>query len=275
MYCNAIDDALMGVTHVLRGDDHLTNSPRQILILQALELPVPQYCHMALITGSDGSPLSKRHGSKSIGELRDEGYLSQGLVNYLSRLGHHYENPEYMDRKTLAKEFKLIALSRSPARFDKQQLCHWQKEALLRLSTDELWKWLREDTRELISKEQRKLFLETIQPNVVFPDDVHEWAKILLTDPLEYTQEQVDILSQTSGKLFTALIEAVEHYGTDYSAIIGHIKKVAAVKGKSLFQPLRILLTAQTEGPELKKLLQLLGETRIKQRAQLMLDSIA
>ena len=90
MYGNAIDDALMGVTHVLRGEDHLTNTPRQIAILKALNLPVPQYGHIALIVGPDGAPLSKRHGSRSLRALHEEGFLPMAIVNYLARLGHYY-----------------------------------------------------------------------------------------------------------------------------------------------------------------------------------------
>jgi nondiscriminating glutamyl-tRNA synthetase len=82
-FANAVDDALMGVTHVLRGEDHLTNTPRQVLLLEALGLPVPHYGHLALIVGSDGGPLSKRSGDLSVRELRAQGYLPEVLLNYL------------------------------------------------------------------------------------------------------------------------------------------------------------------------------------------------
>src|SRR5262249_54002568 len=96
LFCNAIDDALMGITHVIRGEDHVANTPRQLLILQGLNLPEPEYGHISLIVGPDGSPLSKRHGSRSIKELREEGYLSQAIVNYLARLGHFYSETMFM-----------------------------------------------------------------------------------------------------------------------------------------------------------------------------------
>jgi glutamyl-tRNA synthetase len=89
-FCNAVDDALMEVTHVFRGEDHLTNTPRQILILQALNLPIPQYGHISLILGNDGLPLSKRNGSQNIQGLIKEGWLATALINYLARLGHTY-----------------------------------------------------------------------------------------------------------------------------------------------------------------------------------------
>jgi len=95
-FCNAIDDAVMGVTLVVRGEDHLTNTPRQILLLQALGLPVPDYAHIALVVGADGAPLSKRTGSRSVQELREAGFLPTAIHNYLARLGHTYEDNGFM-----------------------------------------------------------------------------------------------------------------------------------------------------------------------------------
>src|SRR5207302_1452057 len=87
-FCNAVDDACMGVTHVLRGEDHLTNTPRQLLILEALGLPAPSYGHVSLIVGHDGAPLSKRHGATSVREYRERGYRPEAMANHLFRLGH-------------------------------------------------------------------------------------------------------------------------------------------------------------------------------------------
>ena len=96
-FCNALDDALMKVTHVLRGDDHLTNTPRQILLLEALGLGIPQYGHVALLTGMDGAPLSKRHGSVSVREFRERGFLPQAINNHLFRLGHTSDQEGWLE----------------------------------------------------------------------------------------------------------------------------------------------------------------------------------
>src|SRR3990167_7034335 len=119
MFCNAIDDATMGVNHVLRGEDHLTNTPRQIMMLEALHLPVPHYAHISLIIGGDGAPLSKRTGSRSVQELRAEGFHPIAIDNYLARLGHHYEEEtKLMSLDELAATFKIESLGSAPARFD-------------------------------------------------------------------------------------------------------------------------------------------------------------
>src|SRR5581483_4936995 len=118
MFCNAIDDATMQVTHALRGDDHLTNTPRQLMILQALKLNAPQYGHFAMINGTDGTPLSKRNGSEAVRELREQGYHPLAVANYLARLGHYYASNEYMTLEQLAELFALEHISTSPARHD-------------------------------------------------------------------------------------------------------------------------------------------------------------
>lgn len=130
LFCNAIDDAMMEVSHVLRGEDHLPNTPRQILILKTLNLHEPQYGHLSLIVGDDGSPLSKRHGSFSVNDIRDKGYLSIAIMNYLARLGHTCDTQELLDFDHLAPHFHLEKLSKSAARFDLSQLMFWQKTAI-------------------------------------------------------------------------------------------------------------------------------------------------
>ena len=141
-FSNAVDDALMEVSLVVRGEDHLTNTPRQILLLQALGLTIPKYAHIALVVDRDGAPLSKRQGSKTIEELRETGYLPAAINNYLARLGHTYEATGYLPLAQLAAEFDVDRLHKSPARFDETQLRHWQKETILKLSDEELWAWL-------------------------------------------------------------------------------------------------------------------------------------
>jgi glutamyl-tRNA synthetase len=111
-YVNAIDDALMGVSHVLRGEDHLTNTPRQIAILAALGLPVPQYGHISLIVDTQGAPLSKRTGSMSVQELRELGYFPLAVNNYLARLGHHFTDTSLLELHELSAAFETGSLGR-------------------------------------------------------------------------------------------------------------------------------------------------------------------
>ena len=107
LFCNAVDDAEMKVTHVLRGEDHIANTPRQLMLLEALGLGAPSYGHLSLIVGDDGTPLSKRHGSFSLEQLQEKGYLASAIVNYLSRLGHTCDAQGLLSFEELAGHFSV------------------------------------------------------------------------------------------------------------------------------------------------------------------------
>lgn len=261
-FCNAIDDSLMGVTRVVRGEDHLTNTPRQIMILNALGLPVPQYAHTALILGDDGAPLSKRNGSRSIQELREAGYFAQAIVNLMARLGHHYDSDALMDLKSLKAEFKLGSLGRSPARFDITHLNHWQSLVLRQVTDEQLDAWLHDETRALIPLEAQPAFRELVRSNCAFPQDAHAWAQILFTDEPFASQDAPD----ADETYFRAALAAHEQHPTDYAGFIACLKDKSGAKGKALFMPLRMALSGRHDGPELAQLYLLLPAGRLKHR---------
>ncbi len=141
-FTNAVDDALSGVTQVLRGDDHLANTPRQLLILSALQMQAPQYGHLALITGDDGAPLSKRHGAVGLRALREQGILPEAIANHLFRLGHSTAVEGILSLQQMAGLFDTAHLQRSPAHFQMSQLLGWQREAVHRLDPQRAAQWL-------------------------------------------------------------------------------------------------------------------------------------
>lgn len=269
MFCSALDDSLMGITHVLRGEDHLTNTPRQIMILRALGLPVPQYGHISLILGDDGSPLSKRNGSRSMHELREHGFLPAALLNYLARLGHHYDNDKLIDLDTLAKYFSASALSHAPAKFDFNQLLYWQKQAVAHLNPEEFLNWMGQETRQLIPDAKLKIFISIIQHNVLFPEEIRHWAKILCTDAFSFTDEQKAMIKDTGILFFNNALSILEKYSTDFHAFIGALSETLSIKGKALYMPLRIALTGERHGPELVHIFEILGKEKIKSRFEL------
>ena len=268
MYCNAIDDALMGVTHALRGEDHLTNTPRQLMILQALGLPIPHYGHLSLILGEDGAPLSKRNGSRSIQELREQGFLPIAIHNYLARLGHHYSIETFLSFEQLAEHFSTKSLGSAPAHFNYEQLLYWQKIAVMQLSQDALWQWFGAEIQAKISNDNRNLFLKTIQPNIMFPKDVLHWVNIFYSNELRYTTDHQAILIAAGKQFFTTALQAVQQYGADFAKVSQTIQQEQRVKGKLLFQPLRVAVTAELHGPQLDSIFLLLGAERLKQRLE-------
>lgn len=270
MYCNAIDDACMKVTHALRGEDHLTNTPRQILILQALQLPIPLYGHITLIVGPDGTPLSKRHGSRNVQEMRGQGFLPAAIINYLARLGHYYADEHFMSLEQLAEKFSLSNLGHAPARFDFNQLLHWQREALLQTDEKKLWTWMGTEVHEFVPETLRENFIAAIRTNILFPEEALHWAKIFFTEQLLIghmtDHEPREILKQAGADFFAVALATVNNAGADYQAVSAALKQQLNVKGKALFQPLRVALTGELHGPELEKVFLLLGKEKISAR---------
>lgn len=265
-FCNAIDDSLMEITHVLRGEDHLTNTPRQLMLLQALRLSQPQYGHLALIVGPDGSPLSKRHGSRSIKVLHKQGFLAAAIVNYLARVGHYYANNNFMSLNELAQEFFTKNLNTSPAHYDESQLLYWQKQAVAHLSQEEFVKWLGEELSQKIPTTHQNLFVSAIQNSVSFPEEVDAWIPVFFESNLALTPEISAEVEQVHPEFYTTAVQAVEQYGIDFKKVATHIQEKLNVKGKGLYQPLRLALTGRHDGPEMVKIFELLGEENLKIR---------
>lgn len=266
-FCNAIDDALMGVTQVVRGDDHLANTPRQILLLKALGLPAPAYAHTALILGDDGAPLSKRNGSRSLNQLREEGYFPIALLNTMARLGHHYESEELMDLAALKHRFSLAHLGKSPARFDPTHLHHWQSLAIRSVGDAQLDVWLRSETLAIVPRERSATFRELVRSNCLFPGEADQWARILFTDePLPAEAEAAQAARQAGEAFFLAALDAAEAAREDFPAFLARLKTVTGAKGKALFMPLRAAFTGRHDGPELGLLYRVIEPHRLHRR---------
>lgn len=256
MFCNAIDDATMGITYALRGDDHLTNTPRQLMILQALNLPTPQYGHFAMINGNDGTPLSKRNGSQAVRDLRAQGYHPLAVINYLARLGHYYASNEFMTLDKLAEQFALQHLSTSPARHDIAHLRHWQKEALLHCSIDEIIRLIKPYLNNTIPDNKLTEFAELVRDNILMPSDVSLWVNAIASNQLEFSIADMEVLRKAGKEFFLAAINAVKNNsGIGFKELADQVKEVTGQKGKDLFMPLRIALTGHNHGPELAKLM--------------------
>ncbi len=281
-FSNAVDDALMGVTDVLRGEDHLANTPRQILILAALDLPVPRYGHTAMLVGSDGAPLSKRSGSRSLEELREAGYLPGALLNYLARLGHHYEHDEWLEPDGLAAGFELGHVGRSPAHYDVSQLLHWQKEAVVRASDEELWTWMSGRTyieggrvADFVPAGHELAFVEAVRDNVVMPSEAFLWAGQLFSDGDIWTAEARGAIEAAGQPFFETALQRLDDAGADFKTYSKAVAGAAGVKGKALFMPLRAALTGETHGPEMARVWPLMGQVRVRRRLQAVIDSFS
>jgi len=256
----------------LRGEDHLANTPRQILILESLNLPVPQYGHISMILGADNAPLSKRNGSLSIQELQQNGWLAEAVVNYLARLGHTFtEEIGLQPLAELARHFTLERLGKSPAHFDMQQMQHWQQLAMNQIDSSRLWQLLGAEVYALVPSELQQEFITAVRPNLLFPKDALHWAKVLFTDELTVDEIARNTIQQAGAPFFTHALTALEASQANYKQLIQLLKASTGAKGKDLFMPLRAALTGETHGPEMAHLLALMGVARARLRLQAVL----
>lgn len=219
-----------------------------------------------MILGNDGSPLSKRNGSQSIQGLRQNGWLADGVVNYLARLGHTYTQDGYLSRQQLVEQFSIERLGRAPAHFDEQQLRHWQHLAIANTDEAHLWAWMGNAVHTLVPDAARTEFITAIQPNITYPDDALHWAKILFSDEMTQQGEAQAVIAKAGNEFFNHALNALEATQADYKALIKQLKQSTGKKGKNLFMPLRAALTGETHGPEMAHLLSLMGIERARGR---------
>ncbi|MHB1942199.1 MAG: glutamate--tRNA ligase [Acidiferrobacteraceae bacterium] len=265
-FSNAIDDALMNVTHVLRGEDHLANTPRQIMILRALALPVPHYGHLGLIVDEHGAPLSKRRGDISLRALRARGYLADAVVNYLARLGRSGIDDGLWDLEGLARGFEERALARGPARFDETQLHHWQRQALQKIDAAGLWDWLDEETRARVPTDQREAFLRMVRGNVSDPGAARQLAHTLFSEVFDMAADAQHAIDTAADRFFCRAVDAVDRCGADFACLRGALMDLTGLRGRALFAPLRAAVTGGLEGPEMAQLLSVMGAQRVRAR---------
>jgi glutamyl-tRNA synthetase len=257
-FCNAVDDSAMGVTQVLRGDDHLTNTPRQIMLLDALGMRSPTYGHVGLLVGEDGAPLSKRHGSTSVHEFRERGFLSIAVLNHLFRLGHASDIDGWLPAAEMPQHFRPQHLGRAPARFEVSQLMHWQKESLERLAADEIRAWLAADD----SSE----FVDLVRHNVILPADAEAWRRVVNGELEPLAAEEDRIVGAAGTDFFSAALSAYEFSNGDLKLLTQQLKQQTGRKGPDLFMPLRVALTGRAHGPELALLLKLMSPDTVRRR---------
>ncbi|MGM0554679.1 MAG: glutamate--tRNA ligase [Pseudomonadota bacterium] len=271
-FSNAIDDALMGVTDVVRGEDHIANTPRQMLLLEALGLSAPAYHHLPLVMGQDGAPLSKRNGSASVEELRAEGYLPLAILNHLARLGHRYELDGLLDNEGLAAGFSVARIGHSAARHDPQQLDHWQTEALRALDESELLAYLEAfGVLEPVEPERRPALTALLRDNIVRAVDARTWVEAFAADPVPLDTAAREEVRSAGPEFFRAALAAVDTAG-DFSSLAKAVGQATQRKGRKLFMPLRSALSGQTHGPELPRIWDYLGRERVATRLRQALE---
>ncbi|MDP5133807.1 MAG: glutamate--tRNA ligase [Paraglaciecola sp.] len=283
-FCVVIDDWDMGITHVVRGEDHINNTPRQINILQALGAPIPEYAHVSMILGDDGKKLSKRHGAVSVMQYRDDGYLPQALLNYLVRLGWSHGDQEIFSLAEMIELFSLDDIGQSASAFNTDKLIWLNQHYMRSLPANEVAKhakWHFEQQGIDISNGPALEAIISVQAERV--KDLKELASIS-----RYFYEDYESFDEAAAKkhlrpvakdaleLVKAKLLALTEWNTEtiHQAIDQTAEELGVGMGK-VGMPLRVAVTGSGNSPSLDQTLNLLKPEQIEQRITKALEYIA
>lgn len=282
-----VDDYDMGITHVVRGDDHVNNTPRQINIFKALGVSCPVFSHVSMILGEDGKKMSKRHGATSVMDYREKGYLPEALLNYLVRLGWSYGDQEIFTREEMVKLFDLKSVNNSPAMFNTQKL-NWMNQQYLKQSLTCL------KTREKNLPEINYHF-EKAGINLFNGPDIQEVINILadrvhtlleLVDSSRYFYQEFESIDPAAWSKFIKpesrqplelALEKFENLSSwdaesIHQVILNIAESLNLGMGK-IGMPLRVVLTGNTQSPAIEETVRLIGQERVTKRIKKALNT--
>ena len=282
-FCVVVDDSDMGITQVIRGDDHVNNTPRQINMLKALAeidstIKVPQYAHLSMILGSDGQKLSKRHGAVSVMQYDDDGYLPEAVINYLARLGWSHGDEEVFSKQQFAQWFDLDHITPSAAQFNTEKLnwlnAHYIKLADIEYLVADITKRLNQlnvDVTERVSLsaainlyKERANTLNELAASIVY------FYQRPITDPVAAEKH----LTTDIKPIIAALADALRNVDWQAEAIHHEIESAVNINGlkfPKVAMPLRVILTGIAQSPSIDQVMALLGKNEVLARIELAL----
>lgn len=282
-YAVVIDDVLMHITHVIRGEEHLSNTPRQVLIYQALGMPVPDFAHISLILNTEGRKMSKRDGDTAVIDYFNKGYLPQAVVNFIALLGWSPSGEqEFFTMEELIREFSLEKVSKSPAVFDLNKLNHINAHYLKQTADEDLVDLVLPFLREKGLFVQEKLpdsdrrwvaeFIGAVKEKINCLLEVKDYIHYFRGTDVERPDEEAAVILRAETvpavlALFWDKVKTAQPLDAAAAkTILKDITKDLSLKGKDVFMPVRIALTGQMHGPDLDKIIALLGKDNIGQR---------
>jgi len=272
-FCVVVDDIDMAITHVIRGDDHVNNTPRQINIFKALGKETPVYAHLPTVLNEQGEKMSKRNGAKAVTQYRDEGYLADAMVNYLARLGWSHGDDEIFTRAQFLQWFDLDHLGRSAAQFDEAKLRWVNAQHLKAMADDALSVLVAEQlAKRGIAADERLpricgLFKDRCDTTVVLAD----WAQAFYADVTPKAEELAQHVTEAVKPALAQLAEKLGACAWDKASIAAAIKEVLAACGLKMPQlamPVRVLVLGTPQTPSLDAVLELLTREKVLSRLQ-------
>ena len=282
----AIDDALMEITHVFRAEEHLNNTLRQLMIMEALDFTPPQYGHLSIMLGEDKQKLSKRHGAASVSEFREEGYLPEALTNFIALMGWSCPSgEEILTREEMIQNFSVERFNSASAVFDKEKLKWMNAQYLRAMSSEDFWKHMKVFISSSWSfpksDEWRQMCFDVLKTSMsTFRDGVSILGLLKLGGDFDLDDQSKDVLTWESTKLVIGvwLKFLKSHKGDSITedqvdGYINQIKDQTGTKGKFLFMPIRVASIGKAQGIEIKELIPLLPVSELVERSELLLGS--
>ena len=280
-----IDDALMNITHVIMGEDHISNTPKQILLYKSLGFKLPKFAHLPMILGKDRSKLSKRHGAVSVEEFINRGYLPEAFVNFLALLGWYpKDGEEILSMEELIERFDLKSVNRAGAIFDTAKLDWMNQVYMKKLSSSQILELSKKFfEKEGINVEDKREFVEKVieitRDYYKTLSDVPVYVKEFLTDDVKFTDEVLKFFKEKPErvKVVEEFLNELRSYEGTFNAsgfmeISKKVGKKLGVKGKELFMPLRGAITGKLSGVEIQNASEVLGKERVIKRLENFLN---
>jgi len=278
-----IDDALMELTHIIRGDDHLINTPKQKLIYDALGLNIPKFAHVSMIHGADKTKLSKRHGATSVEAYRDDGYLPEAMINYLTRLGWSYGDEEIFSKEELIEKFTLDNVGKSPAVFNPEKLqwlnAHYIKEKPAKEIARLILPRMNKNGFNAEYDNKLLMIIEQLRERSKTLNDFVSQSSYFYNEVTEYEEKAKNkFLTEDTKPILKALMEkmgSVENF--TYDNIQKSLEEVVVelnLKFGKIAQPMRVALTGGTVSPGIGEVIEILGKEKVISRIQKAIDFI-
>ena len=268
-----VDDVTMNISHIIRGDDHVNNTPRQILLYQALGAPLPFFAHVPMILGADKTRLSKRHGATSVMAYKEMGYLPQALNNYLARLGWSHGDQEIFSLEEMKQLFDLAHVGRSAGVFNPEKLnwlnSHYIKETGLAELGELVWPYLESKGYVKPAAEDLLKMMETVRERGKTLVELAEKAEFYFQDPPPLDQKAAaKFLTEDNKAMLVEMKEALKEPLTaeGFENLLRGLAEARGVKLGAVAQPLRVALTGQTASPGLFEVMDILGPDKILAR---------
>ncbi|TDJ87548.1 glutamate--tRNA ligase [Campylobacter volucris] len=269
-----IDDALMGVSDVIRGDDHLSNTPKQIVLYEALGFKIPKFYHVAMIHGEDGKKLSKRHGATDVMEYKNMGILPQALLNFLVRLGWSHGDDEIFDIEKMKEFFDPNHINKSASCYNFKKLEWLNAHYIKTLPFEEINRQLKDLGFDLSVYENASFLLDMLRERAKNLHDIINNAKVLLNNPKEYDQKAIDkFLNETNLTYLEKYANVLENQkkAHEFEEFTNKFLEENGLKLKDLAQAIRIALTGSSVSPSIFEVLEFLGVQKCKLRVENLL----